>query len=121
MHLLVAHHRTLHCELIRANLSKVVDVFQGLTESPTVHLKGLLKVYRTYTLLIRGPQEHPDFQHGFVTQSTLDIQHKLQMLKGFSGMSTLQLAEVAQNVCHNREEVTKKVEGEKEKGAKKNR
>ncbi|AGV92852.1 gag protein [Galidia ERV] len=90
------------------NLSKVTEVRQGPSESPTAYLERLYQAYRTWTPIDpRAPENQAAVVIQFVSQSAPDIKKKLQKLDGFQGKSLSELVAIAQKVFDQREDPTK--------------
>lgn len=90
------------------NLSKVTEVKQGPSESPTAYLERLLQAYRTWTPIDpRAPENQAAVVIQFVSQAAPDIRKKLQKLDGFQGKSLSELVAVAQKVFDQREDPAK--------------
>lgn len=90
------------------NLSKVTEVKQGPTESPTAFLERLYQAYRTWTPIDpRAPENQAAIVIQFVSQSAPDIRKKIQKMDGFQGKSLSELVAIAQKVFDQREDPTK--------------
>lgn len=79
------------------NLSKVTEVKQGPTESPTAFLEWLYQAYRTWTPIDpRAPENQAAIVIQFVSQSAPDIRKKIQKMDGFQGKSLSELVAITQ-------------------------
>ncbi|KAM5194908.1 uncharacterized protein RBU33_016289 [Hipposideros larvatus] len=86
------------------NLTKVGEVVQGKTESPSAFLERLLEAYRVYTPINpEAPENAAAINLAFVSQSAPDIRKKLQKLEGFQGKNRSELLNIAQKVFDNRD------------------
>nr|AGV92855.1 gag protein [Echidna ERV] len=90
------------------NLSKITEVRQGPTESPTAYLERLYQAYRTWTPIDPGsPDNQAAIVIQFVSQSAPDIRKKIQKMDGFQGKSLSELVAIAQKVFDQREDPTR--------------
>jgi hypothetical protein len=87
------------------NLSKTLEVFQGLHESPSQFCELLCEAFHLYTLFVPETTENQRMTNAaFVGQAQGDIRQKLQKPEGFSGMNASQLLEGATKVFVNQDQ-----------------
>lgn len=86
------------------NLTKVREVTQGLTESPSTFLERPMEAFRQFTSCDPSSQEHKaTVTMAFIDQSTRDIRRKLQKQGGLQEKTLRELVQIAEKAFHNRE------------------